>query len=78
MRNYLRKLRLFRPSARLFLLATLFIGLSGGIRRVARNLYFLSLGFDESFVGLAVGASTFTGLAVALPSGHFGDRFGPR
>lgn len=78
MRDYLKKLRQFRPSAKFFLLATVFLGLSGGIRRVARNLYFLSLGFNESFIGLVIGVGTFTGLAVALPGGHFGDRFGPK
>nr|AGF92846.1 major facilitator superfamily MFS-1 [uncultured organism] len=45
---------------------------------MARNLYFLSLGFNEGFVGLVVGVGTFTGLLVALPGGHLGDRFGPR
>jgi len=78
MRDYLNRIRKFRPSARFFLLATVFLGLAGGIRRVARNLYFLSLGFNESFIGLVVGVGTFTGLLVALPGGHFGDRFGPR
>ncbi|MEF8726379.1 MAG: MFS transporter [Candidatus Bipolaricaulota bacterium] len=78
MRDYLNRIRQFRPSARFFLLATVFLGLAGGIRRVARNLYFLSLGLNESFIGLVVGAGTFTGLIVALPSGHFGDRFSPK
>lgn len=78
MQDYLQRLGKIRPSARIFLLATMFFGISSGIRRVARNLYLLSLGFDEGFVGLVVGVSTFTGLLVALPSGHFGDRFGPR
>ena len=78
MRHYLSQLKKIRPSARLFLLATVFFGLSGGIRRVARNLYFMSLGFNESFIGLVVGAGTLIGLLVALPSGHFGDRLGPK
>ncbi len=78
MRDYLTRFRQFSPSARFLLIATVFLGTSGGIRRVARNLYLLSLGFNESFIGLVVGAGTFTGLLVALPSGHFGDRFGPR
>ena len=78
MRDYVARFKQFSPSARLMLVATVFLGISGGIRRVARNLYFLSLGFNESFIGLVVGAGTFTGLMVALPSGDFGDRFGPR
>ncbi len=78
MRGYVEQLRQFRPSARIFLIATGFFGIAGGIRRVARNLYFLSLGFNEGFVGLVVGVGTFTGLLVALPGGHLGDRFGPR
>ncbi len=78
MRDYVEQLRQFRPSARTFLIATAFFGVAGGIRRVARNLYFLSLGFNEGFVGLVVGVGTFTGLLVALPGGHLGDRFGPR
>ena len=78
MRDYVEQLRQFRPSARIFLIATAFFGMAGGIRRVARNLYFLSLGFNEGFIGLVVGVGTFTGLLVALPSGHLGDRFGPR
>ena len=78
MQDYAARFRQFSPSARLLLVATVFLGISGGIRRVARNLYLLSLGFNESFIGLVVGAGTFTGLMVALPSGHFGDSFGPR
>jgi len=78
MRGYVEQLRQFRPSARIFLIATGFFGIAGGIRRVARNLYFLSLGFNEGFIGLVVGVGTFTGLLVALPGGHLGDRFGPR
>jgi MFS family permease len=78
MRDYVEQLHQFKPSARIFLIATGFFGIAGGIRRVARNLYFLSLGFNEGFVGLVVGVGTFTGLLVALPSGHLGDRFGPR
>ncbi|MFB6291280.1 MAG: MFS transporter [Candidatus Bipolaricaulia bacterium] len=78
MRDYLNRFKKFRPSARFLLFATVFLGISGGIRRVARNLYFLSLGFNESFIGVVVGAGTFTGLMVALPGGHFGDRFGPK
>jgi MFS family permease len=78
MRDYVEQLHQFKPSARIFLIATGFFGIAGGIRRVARNLYFLSLGFNEGFIGLVVGVGTFTGLLVALPSGHLGDRFGPR
>lgn len=78
MKDFLAKLRGFSTSAKLFLFTSFFFGLSGGIRKVARNLYFLSLGFDASFVGFVVGVGTFTGLLVALPSGHLGDRFGPK
>ncbi|MBS3793035.1 MFS transporter [Candidatus Bipolaricaulota bacterium] len=78
MRDYLTRFNQFRPSARFLLVATVFLGISGGIRRVARNLYLLSLGFNESFIGFVVGAGTFAGLILALPSGHLGDRFGPK
>lgn len=47
-----------------------------GIRRVVRNLYFLSLGYGEGFVGLVIAVSTVFGILIALPSGKISDYFG--
>ncbi len=75
-RAYGRKLRMFRPNARLYLLNTIVVGVSFGVYRLLFNFYVLSLGFDEALLGSLLTVSSLISLAGALPAGYLVDRIG--
>ena len=74
--EYLSRLRLFRPNARLYLLTVLVTGIAMGVYRLIFNFYVLSLGYDEALLGNLITVNQFTALALALPMGFVVDRFG--
>jgi MFS family permease len=75
-RTYAHKLRLFRRNARLYLLNTIFTGLSFGVFRLLFNFYALSLGYDETLIGFLQTFRSLVALTGALPAGYFSDRMG--
>ena len=74
--EYISRLRLFRPNARLYLMTVLVTGIAMGVYRLIFNFYVLSLGYDEALLGKLITTNQFTALALALPMGFVVDRFG--
>jgi MFS family permease len=74
--DYLSRLRLFRPNARLYLMTILVTGIAMGVYRLIFNFYVLSLGYNEALLGKLITTNQFTALALALPMGFVVDRFG--
>jgi MFS family permease len=75
-RDYAGKVRLFRPNARLYLLAIIINGLALGVFRLLFNFYVLSLGYDEALLGQLLTTTSLVSLLSALPAGYFSDRMG--
>ena len=75
-RDYLSKLREFRPNARFYLINVIITGLSMGIFRLLLNFYVLSLGFNEALLGRLITTSSLTSLIAALPVGYLADIIG--
>jgi len=74
--EYLSRLRMFRPNARLYLMTVLVTGIAMGVFRLIFNFYVLSLGYDEALLGKLITTNQFTALLLALPMGFLVDRFG--
>ncbi len=74
--EYLSRLRMFRPNARLYLMTVLVTGVAMGVYRLIFNFYVLSLGYDEALLGKLITTNQFTALLLALPMGFVVDRFG--
>lgn len=74
--EYLIRLRLFQPNARLYLMTVLVTGIAMGVYRLIFNFYVLSLGYDEALLGKLITTNQFTALLLALPMGFVVDRFG--
>ncbi len=74
--EYLSRLKLFRPNARLYLMTVLVTGIAMGVYRLIFNFYVLSLGYDEALLGKLITTNQFTALLLALPMGFVVDRFG--
>ncbi len=76
MTEYIRKIRLFSPNARLYLVTTLLNGLGFGVYRLLFNFYILSLGYGETFLGTLITVGNGTALLAALPAGYLADLLG--
>jgi MFS family permease len=74
--EYLGRLRMFQPNARLYLMTVLVTGIAMGVYRLIFNFYVLSLGYDEALLGKLITTNQFTALLLALPMGFLVDRFG--
>ncbi len=74
--DYGKRIRLFRPNARWYLLNVILSGVSMGIFRLLFNFYVLSLGFDETLLGQLITVSSLTSLLAALPMGYLADLLG--
>ena len=74
--EYLNRLKMFRPNARLYLMTVLITGIAMGVFRLIFNFYILSLGHDEALLGKLITTNQFTALLLALPMGFVVDRFG--
>ena len=69
----------FNRSIRLFLLASLLLGLGvDGVYSVLFNLFMLRLGYDADFIGVVNSAGLFAFAFVGLPAGLLGSRWGSR
>ena len=78
MRDYLARVRAFSRNARLYLVSTSLSGFLFGIQYLFFNLYVLSLGYDQAFVGLLASVPALVTGATALPIGLFLRRIGYR
>lgn len=74
--DYLHKVALFRPNARLYLVYMVLNGAAFGIYRLLFNFYVLSLGFDEALLGRLLTTVSLVQLVAALPAGYVSDRIG--
>lgn len=74
--DYAESVRRFSPNARMYLLFVFLITLNVGIYGVIFNLYILSLGFKEDFLGLMLSISSASVGVFAIPSAFVCDRLG--
>ena len=70
--------RSFSRAARLCLVAGFLVWLGRGIQGVLFNLYLVAGGFEEAFVGQALGAAGLGLATAATPAGLLADRLGRR
>lgn len=75
-REYARKVALFSPNARYYLVFMVLNGAAFGIYRLLFNFYVLSLGYDEALLGRLLTTVSLVQLVAALPAGYFSDRIG--
>ncbi len=78
LRRYARSFTGFERDARIFLLTTLVLGVTGSLWWVDFNLYLTSLGFDPAFIGIAGTIGSGAGVVAAFPASILSDRFGRR
>ena len=77
--EYLRVFRLFSPNVRSVMVYAVFEGLVFGVFQLIFNFYVLSLGgYDNSFIGNLVSASSFASLLVAVPAAFVAGKFPAR
>ncbi len=76
--EYVRRIRGFRPNARLLLARGPFLGLNLGIWNLLFNLYLLALGFEPAFVATMVTVNWLLHGLVVIPAGMLSDIFGRR
>jgi len=74
--GYASRIKLFSPNARMYLLFVFLTTLNAGIYGVIFNLYILSLGFKEDFLGLILSLSSGSIGLFALPAAFVCDRVG--
>ena len=77
-RRYLNRIRGFSRNARFYLVCSASWGLAFGIRSLFLNLYALSAGYDQEFLGLLNAVPQFAALFVALPGAWLSDRLGQK
>jgi MFS family permease len=71
-----KQVRLFEPSARLFLLATVLDGIVFSAWWLFFNFYILGLGYDRQFLGLVNSMPSLASLLFGIPIGMLSDRLG--
>jgi len=76
MSTYFRNMRTFSKDARLYLTSTFLFGLVFGLQYLVFNLYILSLGYGQGFVGLLAGIPAFTTAILSIPIGMMLPRVG--
>ncbi len=76
LRAYGDSLAAFQANARLYLVAQVLSGAATGVYRLLFNFYVLSLGYDETLLGILVTTNSLTALLVALPMGYLADIIG--
>jgi len=74
--HYLRQIQGFSSNARLYLLAACIRGVQFGIFRLIFNLYIVSLGYRQDFLGLLCALDPLVMLLASLPAGVLSDRIG--
>lgn len=75
-REYLRQVRRFSPTARLFLLGQSLAGIGAAAVWVLRNLFLKKAGFEEAFIGQALSFTALGTVVVVLPLTWLMDRRG--
>ena len=78
LRRYVRSFTGFERDARIFLVTTLVLGITGSLWWVDFNLYLTSLEFDPAFIGIAGTIGSGAGVIAAFPASILSDRFGRR
>ena len=73
LRIYVQRIQQFSPNARHYLLGIIFSGVGTGIYRLLFNFYVLSLGHDQTLLGLLTTVSSLTALIAAFPMGYLSD-----
>ncbi len=76
LRRYRQQVAAFHPNARLYLTSAVISGAAFGVFRLLFNFYVLSLGYDESLLGVLITVGSFTALLAALPMGYLSDLIG--
>ncbi len=74
--RYLRQIQGFSRNARLYLLAAFIRGVQFGVFRLIFNLYIVSLGYRQDFLGLLRALDPLVMLLASLPAGVLSDRIG--
>jgi MFS family permease len=77
-REYRSAVREFSANARLYLAATVLLGVTSGLQYLFFNLYVLSLGYDQAFVGLLASLPALVTAIAAIPIGMVLPRLGYR
>ena len=77
-RAYASAIREFSSNARLYLATSLLVGFGTGLLYLFFNLYVLSLGYDQAFVGLLASLPALVTAAAAVPAGLLLPRLGFR
>ncbi len=78
LRDYAAAIRGFSTNARLYLGTSLLVGFSTGLLYLLFNLYVLSLGYDQAFVGLLASLPALVTAVAAVPAGILLPRLGFR
>jgi len=78
LRSYAAAVRSFSPNARRYLLFTALLGVGTSFQWLFFNLYVLSLGHDQAFVGLLASIPALVTAVSALPIGFLLPRIGYR
>lgn len=78
LRDYAVAIRGFSTNARLFLSSSVLVGFSTGLLYLLFNLYVLSLGYDQAFVGLLASLPALVTAVAAVPAGILVPRLGFR
>jgi MFS family permease len=74
--DYTGRLAAFSRNARLYLLSTVLNGFGFSVSVLLLNLYILSLGYRQDFVGLLAAIPSFVAMFAAIPAGMVGDWLG--
>ncbi|MGH2350968.1 MAG: MFS transporter, partial [Chloroflexota bacterium] len=77
-RDYGARLRAFSPDARLFLAATVLGGINIGVSSVLLNLYIVSLGYGEAFLGSVLRFGPIGAVLGAVLAGPLVDGWGAK
>jgi MFS family permease len=74
--RYLHQIQGFNRNARLYLLSAFIRGVQFGIFRLIFNLYIVSLGYRQDFLGLLCALDPLVMLLASLPAGLLSDHIG--
>ncbi|MEN6368246.1 MAG: MFS transporter [Thermotogota bacterium] len=77
-REYRNAVREFSANARVYLTATILLGVTSGIQYLFFNLYVLSLDYDQAFIGLLASLPALMTAIAAIPIGMVLPRLGYR
>ena len=73
---YWKKVKLFSPNARLYLVSAILTGAALGVYQLLFNFYILSLKMDVNVAGQLASTNSTTALILAVPMGYLADTLG--